>query len=265
MQKEPIFSVIFVNYRSADLLCSSIQSLPEPWQREIIVVNNDRLEEMKLEALKAHIPLTLVSSGGNIGFGAACNLGALRARGKYLFFLNPDTLWQWGVFSEMALFFENHPKVAVVGAKIVDGSGFPEQWGAGLPLSFFELAKNNIGMPSGKHIWESAVPTGSGWVSGAAMFVRKDIFETIGGFDERFFLYFEDVDISQRVRTIGKAVAFYPDIVIRHQGGASHATEFLKKQEFYRSQRRYFEKHRPKDEQLALSLLQYFFTGRTKA
>lgn len=264
MQKKPLFSVIFVNYQSADILRRALRSLPEMWQLEIIVVNNDRSEEKKLEALRREIDFFLISSGENIGFGAGANLGALHARGEYIFFLNPDAFWQWGTFSEASRFFRLHPKVAVVGVKIIDFSGFPEKWSVGMPMSFFELVKNNIGLPSSRHILESKKPIGVGWVSGAAMFVRKSAFEKIGGFDERFFLYFEDADLCYRIRKECGSVVFYPDIAIHHDGGGSCSSVSLQKAEFYRSQRLYFEKHRSKDEQWSLSALRLLFGKRER-
>ena len=94
-------------------------------------------------------------------------------------------------------------------------------------------------------------------MSGAALFVRKESFEAAGGFDERFFLYFEDMDLCSRVRSMGQRVAFYPEVVIRHLGGASSTSGHLQKREFYRSQRLYFEKHRPEAEAKAVGLLQH--------
>lgn len=259
MQKKPLFSVIFVNYQSADILRRALRSLPEMWQLEIIVVNNDRSEERKLEALRREVDFSLVSSGENIGFGAGINLGALHAHGEYLFFLNPDAFWQWGTFSEISNFFRSHPRVAVIGAKLVDNAGFPEKWSVGMPMSFLELVRNNIGIPSSRRILESRTPIGAGWVSGAALFVRTAVFEKMGGFDERFFLYFEDVDLCHRIREEGGSVVFYPDITIRHDGGGSCLSNSLQKSEFYRSQRLYFEKHRTKDERWVLSFLRFLF------
>jgi GT2 family glycosyltransferase len=257
MKKTPLFSVILVNYRSAHLMYGALRSLPESWQREIIVVNNDREEEELLRTLRDEIPFTLVSCSGNRGFGAANNEGALSAQGEYLFFLNPDTLWQWGTFSEAAQFLDRHRKVGIVGAKIVDQNGLPEKWSAGMPVSLSELVKNNLGLSSGRRIWESDRPIGAGFVSGAAMIVRKELFDALGGFDEDYFLYFEDVDLCYRARKLGFNVAFDPDIVIRHLGGASHESYSKQKGEFYRSQRLYFEKHRPKEEAGILRALRF--------
>ncbi len=264
MHKKPLFSVIIVNYRSAEHLRRALRSLPEAWQWEVIVVNNDRSEEKVLEEWREEGLITLVSSGGNIGFGAAANIGALHATGRFFLFLNPDTLWQWGTFSEIAEFFEKHPKVGVIGAKMVDNSGSSEKWSAGLSLSFFELVRNNIGIPSGKHIWESRRRIGSGWVSGAALFVRKETFIAADGFDERFFLYFEDMDLCHRVRLMGQRVVLYPEVVIRHLGGKSSLSAHLQKREFYRSQRLYFEKHRSRTEAKAVAFLQRFIGSVSK-
>ncbi len=260
-------SFISVNFRSVISLERLVSSLVDHFrdknlQIEFIVVNNDSDEYEQVEALKTRFPkLVTVHSSGNIGFGRANQLGSERAKGNILFFINPDTLFLAGNFLGLIKAFEYHPR-AVYGMGLEQSSRKRERWSSGEFPSLWQLFWNNCPLLPAKAPWESTVLCPVDWVSGAALAVRKDFFEALGGFSPDFFLYFEDVDFAHHAKAKGATVAVYPFIRFAHTGGGSAQSTSLQKQHFYASQRRYFEKWRPRYEVCVLDALQHLFRLR---
>lgn len=254
--KNPEFSLIYVNFRSADLLARSLESLRKNGvlgeDVEIILANNDREEEEKLRYVAEKFSCELLSFPENRGFGWAVNRAAGSARGEYIGCINPDTEFLGDSLAPIARLFERYPKIGIVGAKIVGSDGIPEEWSAGKNLSLWQIIRNNAGFPAGRRLWTGKKNISVGWVSGAALFIRKELFDRLSGFDERFFLYFEDVDLCYRAKRSGALVAFCPRLSFLHKGGMSHESKRSQKELFYDSQKKYFEKHRPKWERLLL-------------
>jgi N-acetylglucosaminyl-diphospho-decaprenol L-rhamnosyltransferase len=263
IQENPELSLIYVNFRSARLLRRSIESL---FERnilnkgvEIIVANNDASESWALRALQRTFSVRVVGIDKNIGFGDAANLAAQYARAPYLGFINPDTEIFSGNVADIPKIFRKHPDIGILGARLISDDGNPEPWSAGREVTLWQIIRNNVSTPAGKYIWESVRPRKAGFVSGAALFIRKELFDKLDGFDERFFLYFEDVDLCFRSRRSGYRVFSFPGIVFRHKGGKSHVSDHAKKRVFYESQERYFKKHRPAWEGKALSIIKRIF------
>ena len=244
---EPIFSLIFVNYRSFDRLAIAIQS----WERafgqmsvEFIVVNNDEKEKSSLDMLSQKKIVQLYHLEENVGFGKACNIGASKARGKFLFFLNPDTEYVAGFVTTLQTFLETRPH-SIGGVRLVDELSQNEAWSSGrFPTIWRMLDKRIFGFPR-RPFWRRTIFSYPDWVSGAALIIQKDFFKILGGFDEQFFLYFEDVDLCQRAKALGGTVWRTPFFVVKHQGGASHTRLRDQKKAYYLSQCYYFLKHRP--------------------
>lgn len=247
--KSPEFSLIYVNFRSADLLVRSLESLQEKGilgkNVEVILANNDPEEEEKLRYVAAKFSCTLLSFSENRGFGWAVNRAALKARGRYIGCINPDTECVSESFAPITSLFEKYPKIGIIGARVLGEDGAPEAWSSGKRLSLWQLLRNNAGFPAGRHLWSSKKNISVGWVSGATLFIRKELFHQLSGFDERFFLYFEDVDLCYRAKRNGFLVIFCPKISFLHKGGKSHVSRKSQKDVFYASQKKYFEKHRP--------------------
>ncbi len=243
MQEIPEFSLIFVNYRSARYLSRALRSLFASEKKgsfEVIVVNNDEKEERVLQGLRQFFPFQLIQSGSNIGFGAANNIGVSVARGSLIGFLNPDTFWEGEKLPNISRSFSSYSNGGVLGLGLIDGKGERETWSAGRFPTLFRIVWNNIA--GGYFLGQDESVE---WVSGGALFIRKDVFQGIGGFDERFFLYFEDVDLCVRVKEIEYEVRLDPQMNLRHYGGKSHFSRGRQKMDFFRSQDRYFRKHRP--------------------
>ncbi|MFA4817781.1 MAG: glycosyltransferase family 2 protein [Parcubacteria group bacterium] len=236
----PKLSIIIVNYQSEKYLAKCIFSIKEKIlavEYEIIVVNNDDLD------IQCPSEARLINTGKNIGFGAACNLGARMAQGEILCFLNPDTEIVSENILNLLSEFEKDKKLAIVGPRLVRENGKTQWWCAGEEFTLWRLIKNNIGLIDSKKIWESQKDVAADWVSGAALFVKKEIFEKVEGFDEDFFMYFEDIDLCRRARQLGYKVLYFPKFTIKHFGGKSFLDKKTQKAYYYKSQRRYFRKY----------------------
>lgn len=262
-RKNPDISLIFVNFRSVRLLRNSIESL---WRNacsdgniEIIVINNDPSESWAVRALSRRFPVRIIDARENIGFGRAANRAVRHARAPHIGFINPDTEFLSGNLMRIPRIFRKYQDIGVIGARLVSFDLAPEPWSVGEDVSLWQIIRNNIGIPAGKRIWNSGRPGKAGFVSGAALFMKRELFMDIGGFDERFFLYFEDADLCFRVKRAGYRVFSFPGVIFRHEGGSSHVSDLAKKREFYESQERYFAKHRPKWERKALSIMRRVF------
>lgn len=230
---------------------------------EVIVVNNDPSESAALQALRPAFPFLLIESGQNSGFGRGNNLGARQAQGKILGFINPDTVWLGAHLRDIADVFDAHPKVGVVGMTLLDEHKRPERWSAGEEPSLKTLLCNNL-FPSRYAVWRGESRDGLSfpdWVSGGGLFIRTALFSDIGGFDERFFLYFEDIDVCTEARKRHFSVARLASATLTHVGGGSFHSRRLQKTNFYASQMRYFGKHRPVWEWQLLRCLHFFRQG----
>lgn len=254
-------SLIFVNYHSSwqtSLALESLFSFEKSDLFQVIVVNNDPKERLVMEELQRLYPFTLVQNEENLGFGKAANQGARLAEGHLLGFINPDTLWQRKSLSEIEAYFRENTSVGILGMTLLDKNDSKEMWSSGSFPTIFELIKNNV-VPSLAHQKNSIGNTKPDWVSGGGLFIRKNLFTELSGFDEEFFLYFEDVDLCFRTREKKFTVAREDRYALAHSGGKSQVSKQKQKTHFYRSQEKYFEKHRPFYESMFLRFLHAIF------
>lgn len=263
-EKAPKFSFIIVNYHSAAFLpaCfSSFQNITLPKQYECVVVNNDPSEEQALISLREKFHFTLVSLAKNHGFGFAVNRGAEYAKGDILVILNPDARFFSGNMRDIANIFERHPSVGIVGMKLLIEPEKPQPWCTGKQITLFRILRNHLGLSENVSLWNTRKSRSVAWVSGAALVIPHTLFFQIHGFDERFFLYYEDVDLCARTKKLRKKIIFTPHVNVLHRGGGSmeHSKE-RQKREYYTSQDQYFAIHRPLYERFLLSLLRKIFS-----
>ena len=235
-------SIIIVNYQSRTYLERCLQSvftkikLAEEF--EVIVVNNGF--EQELAGLAVLFPqLKIVQNQQNLGFGHGNNAGAKIAQGEILFFLNPDAeIISADIFAVLHEFEKNN-NIGIIGSRLLTENKITQDWSAGVEINLARVLKNNLGQKEvlGEERQELA------WVSGTAMFVRKSLFEKLGGFDSRFFMYFEDVDLCFRARKLGQIVLYCPAFSVLHHGGKSYGEKRTQKKNYYESQDYYFQKH----------------------
>lgn len=250
----PPFSIVIVNYRSAARLARLLASLPaRNGEYAVIVANNDPSESRVLEQLSKTFSFLLIETGANRGFAAGANIGALAATGDIIGFLNPDMLWDGATFRAIRSIFEADATTGIIGLKLTDEGGQTEAWSSGSDPSLVGLIANNI-------LW-SYQDSQVDWVSGGALFIRKGLFQKLGGFDERFFLYFEDADLCRRARLEGMSIRLADHLPIIHMGGRSQESKASQKGYFYASQSVYFRKHRPRAEYYMLRFLRFLRYG----
>lgn len=255
-------SIIIVNYQSKRYLMPCLSSIrrkidPELIS-EIIIVNNDK--EENLEEIKDNFPeINIIEREKNIGFGAANNLAAKEALGRYLFFLNPDCEIINCDIKKIIFDMEKDAKIGIIGGQLLGKKGEIQQWGAGIEASLLNLIRNNTGFSKSRKIWKSEKKITSDWVAGTAMIIKKDLFQKVGGFDEKFFMYFEDMDLCGRIRKIGRKIVYFPLLKARHLEGGSYGKQQIQKKDYYDSQEYYFKKNRPKIEFWIIRLIRNFF------
>ena len=225
----PDVSVVIVNWNGGDLLRRCLDSLAPAGpglSREVIVVDNGS-QDGSVAACRARTDIALVENGRNVGFGAACNIGARHARAPVLLFLNPDCEVGQGsierCFTELA-----DPGIGVCGIALVDEKG--STWRS---CDRFPTAMTFVRRILGLHVisprfdvgpmldWDHAQDADVDHVIGAFYMMPRPLFERLGGFDERFFVYLEDLDLSLRVRQAGLRVRFLAYPATLHVGGGA--------------------------------------------
>jgi len=241
-------TIQIVNFRSRhylkECLFSIGKSLPAGFDTEIIVINND--EEPLGDIFSGYGDGFFghaVEINENIGFGKAHNAGFRQSRGKYILFLNPDTKIAPLSLEKLLGAFAKDENVGVAGPLLVDSSGEVQADCFGTnrtPLSTIGgkiFSRKKMVPLAGDEIFETD------WVSGGAMMVRRDVFEGVGGFDENYFMYFEDVDLCSGAKKIGQRTVVHPAVRIFHESGRSFESEREKKKYYYASQEYFLRKH----------------------
>ncbi|MEI8103914.1 MAG: glycosyltransferase family 2 protein [Candidatus Moraniibacteriota bacterium] len=254
------FSFILVNYHSAHLIRPWINSLrallADLDKVEIIIVNNDNEEIDILNHLAQEFPIKIIHLPQNIGFGSAVNQGARVASGELLFLCNPDTLFLKGDFEQLRQYFRSQHDLGMVGLQLLDTQHQPELFAIGKVITLWQLIKNHL------PLFHPYAPTKTCFierVSGGALCIPRELFLQINGFDERYFLYFEDADLCQKVLVLKKKILFLPTIKIEHRGGVSMPSRKQQKKWYRQSRALYFHKHRPHYEQICLKLFSFLF------
>lgn len=220
-----MFSFIIINYNTAELTSACLESIfkyCEPGLFEIILIDNNSTGR-DLEILEARFSgrIKIIANKKNYGFAKANNQGAQISRGEYLFFLNSDTLLNEDILGETKSAFEEDENIAIVAPRLLLKNGEEQAYAYGLQKKSSDLA----------------------WVSGAALVIRKDIFFSVGQWDENFFMYFEDVDLCRS--TIEKAykIKRLTEVAITHLRGGSPIPYWRRKIYYYKSKFLYIFKH----------------------
>jgi N-acetylglucosaminyl-diphospho-decaprenol L-rhamnosyltransferase len=227
---------IIVAFRSRDELPGCLDSVQAEGltDAQIVVVDNASPDDSGKVARAHRSKPRLIASETNLGFGGGCNLGAKSSDAEALFFPNPDARLEPGVARKLVAALEADPAVAVIGPRVIDPTGESRASSAGAEPSirsslghFLLLARipwiGRLFPPV--YLTHGLTPCRPDWVSGAAMLVRRDRFDAIGGFDERIHMYMEDVDLCRRLRESGWQVAYEPDAVVEHVMGHSQSTD----------------------------------------
>lgn len=251
-----MISIIIVNYHVERQLLASIASIYSGKNKskfEIIVVDNNESDDFK-KVLKKKFPKVIyIKSPSNIGFGAANNLGSEKAKGEYLFFLNPDTLMRAHALDALVEVFSTKENVGVVAPLLLGKNGKPYQQGsqeltprsAMVTLSFLNklFPKNPVSKKYFLQEWDRKSIKQVAVVPGTAFMIKKKLFTQIGGFDKQFFLFFEEFDLSNRVRKLGYKLFITPKAKVVHAWGESTKQRKDIAYIFAASRFAYFKKH----------------------
>jgi len=254
-------SIIIVNFNGArhTFACiTSIRAYAPPFPHEIIVVDN-KSSDNEREELQRQLPdCTIVLNDKNLGFGRANNLGAARASGELLFFLNNDTIVTSDILTPLVAILERNPLMGLIGPALRNQDGtFQVSFGQ-FPSLMKEWQTRRLNARINGEIVNRVGAVEErmrDWITGAAMMLRKECFDALGGFDESYFMYFEDVDLCFRARRRGHEIGYAADCSLIHLGGMSYSSgESLIQKEYRRSQLRFYDKFRAWPERLMLRL-----------
>jgi GT2 family glycosyltransferase len=228
-EREATVHAVIVSYRSAETLRGCVEPLAAMAGVAVTVVDNDSPDDSV--ATIADLPVDIVRSPRNGGFSYGCNLGAARARSPFLLFVNPDARIEPASLNAMLETLRGDSRIGLVGPRI-----YEDDDELAYSARRFQRNRSTFAQALFLHrLWPLAewsdelirdeaayerdhdVP----WLSGACMLIRRDLYEALGGLDEQFFLYCEDMDLCRRVWNSGYRVRFVSGAVVRHVGGAS--------------------------------------------
>ena len=230
----PTLQIIIVNWNSGEQLRACLKSIAKAKTEDcelarVVVVDNASADGSADNMGGLPFPLAIIRNRENRGFAAACNQGAKSSRADYLLFLNPDTTLRTESLDEPVRLLHVRPDCGICGIQLLDSSGkisrscarFPNLWTTlchilGLNRAFHNLFK-------GFHMvdWSHAESREVDHVIGAFYLVHRELFDKLGGFDERFFVYLEDLDFSLRARQAGYASYYLASASAFHKGGGT--------------------------------------------
>lgn len=218
-----VVSVVVVNYRGVEQTLECLRSLADlDWpanQLDVVCVDNASGDDSVARLRAAELPgVRLVESASNTGFAGGCNLGARHATGEYLALLNSDARPHPRWLAEAVRLLEYDHGVACVASKVLDWEGARIDYvGGGVAFTGMAYKREAGALDTGD--WDTAkdvlYPTGS------ALVMRADVFAEVGGFDERYFMFFEDVDLGWRLNLLGYRVRYLPTSVAYHRHHAA--------------------------------------------
>lgn len=257
-------SIIIVNWNTKDLLLSCISSIhkniSEILTYEVIVVDNGS-KDGSVDAIKTIYPeVILIENEKNLGFAIANNIAFKKMRGRYALLLNTDCILTKGAVNELFTFMENHPDAGICCGQLLNQDGSKQNSFASFPCLLSYLTNESLL----KIIWPSKFPSKYNSYSapikvdsciGACMMIRKKALDEVGLFDEDYFFFFEETDLSYRMKKSGWNVYFIPFVKIYHIQGKSVGSDILSRAMFYKSRYIFLKKHYSKKLIIYFSLI----------
>ena len=253
-------SIIIVSYKGWERLTRCLDALNsftgKNYSTEVIVVDN-RSDDDKIYKIEERFPkFRFIHNEINGGFANGCNMGSKNAGGEFLLFLNPDTVATESELEKLLNTAKRNPAFTILSCRQVNENGkdciasgpFPHLFNlTGFQRSIFKSQTPDAGRrpQTASRRPEVSFPD---WISGSVVMIRKEIFQNLRGFDEDFWMYFEDVDLCKRVRKVAGEIAFCRNIIIEHNHGGSSRinlrTTSLTKTEVHISRHIYISKHK---------------------
>ena len=259
-KSNPSVSIVIVSYNTKDMTVACIESVRKfasADEHEIIIVDNASTDG-SADLIQQRFPdIKLIRSTINLGFAGANNLAARHASADYILLLNPDTLILDNAIGKLLEFAKLHPKAGIWGGKtyFADMSLNPTSIWRFMSLWSLFVQTAGLSRVFGKSLIFSPESYG-GWprdsvrevdiVTGCFFLIERQLWVSLGGFDERFFMYAEEADLCYRARKHGARALFTPDAAIIHYGGASERVRADKIRRLYTGKSTFIHKHMPK-------------------
>ncbi len=224
-----LLSIIIVSYNCEGFIRKCISSALNflPPNSEIIVIDNASTDKTLSVIAEFQSSIKIIKSEENLGFGKACNKAVDEAQGEYLFLLNPDTTIKMPVFEELIHFYQGKTNIGILAPKLLMPSGNTQPSVMKLPTIFgafreLILKQKNQYLP---YYPKGDLPVKVECVFGAAMLIGKKLYKDIGGFDERYFLYYEDIEMCRKMKKRKKMIYYYPLVSIEHLVGGTKSDQ----------------------------------------
>jgi GT2 family glycosyltransferase len=250
-------SIVIVSYNTRDLTLACLASVYEQTRDasfEVIVVDNQSHDGSADAIASAYPQVRLIRSDANLGFAKANNVAGRQATGEYLLLLNPDTVILEGAVQKALAFARGNPRAGIVGGRTYFGDmslnptsvhGRPTPWsllcmGVGLSALF---RHSRLFDPESLGKWQRDSRREVDVVTGCFCLVRRDLWDQLGGYDESFFMYGEDTDLSMRAWEAGSTCMICPDAKLIHYGGQSEKVRSDKMIRLFRAKVQLFQKH----------------------
>lgn len=226
----PRVCVVVVTYRSAETIGPTLDLLRRASDEglcRVVIVDNQSPDGTRAVLGERAAWARVILNEENAGFGRGCNLGATAAREPFVLFLNPDAMMDSSAIECLVSFMESHEGAGIVGPATVKSDGELQRAG-GMPSPWSVVRTAIRGRDlrqTRREIVPGSEPFRTDWICGAALMIRRDLFEQLGGFDPRYFLYFEETDLCRRAARRGAEIWAVPGAVARHEAGGSTRNE----------------------------------------
>jgi GT2 family glycosyltransferase len=267
VKSRPDLSIIIVSWNVRDLLQNCLRSVLAETNLalQIIVVDSASTDGSPEMITELFPQVELVACQENVGFPGGNNLGIARANGRYILLLNPDTIVHGDALAKMVSYLEQNPQVGVVGPQLLNEDGSVQSSRRRFPTlrtAFFESTWLQPYAPQGvlddyfvRDVGDDETAVVE-WVMGACLMTRQEVVAQVGGLDEKYFMYSEELDYCRRIHEAGWQVVYYPQAQVTHLSGKSSEQAVTQRHiNFNRAKLRYFRKYHGR---LAAGILRLF-------
>lgn len=258
--KQPDLSIIIVSFNCRSELQQCLESVQQCCSHinaEIIVIDNNSDDGSPAMVERDFPSVTLLRNQQNLGYSKANNQGIRKSRSEQVLFLNPDTLVNSAALATLLQGLRAHKNIGCVGPALLQGGrDFQVSFGGKRDFCREMLQKFCLNPYFRLRLRFMKKNRRVLWLSGACLLARKDALEDVGGFDEAFFLYYEDIDLGIRIFRSGRKLLFLPCARIFHAGGRSTQKQGLNSRYFYRQSQLYF--YRKHNSRVSQALLRIF-------
>ncbi len=256
MMGDRLLSIVIVSWNVCDLLRPCLHSIfdqADGLTLDVIVVDSASSDETVQMVQRDFPQVTLLAQHENVGFPRGNNIGIAAAQGDLILLLNPDTAVIGNALSEMVAYMDANPDVGMIGPELLNPDGTHQSSRRRFPTVatlFFESTwlqgyapKRVLG---NYYVWDTAddVTAAIDWISGACMLTRRSVIKQVGGMDEAYFMYSEELDWCRRIKAVGWRIVYFPAAhVIHHVGKSSEQAVIHRHINFNRAKLRYARKY----------------------